>query len=352
MNFTEFKEQYFDVDMTNERLRKRIQYVSVYGILFIVSIAMTVINILTDKGMLTWMVAAFAVMCAVNWCLVKFLDVKGMKVSIGLFTIEILLLFMYFLISGNPEGYSAIWVLLLPSCGMLLFGRKTTVRLSMLVFVILIILLWTSFGDSILQYDYSDSFKDRFPITFFSIFILSFVWETIRLHTHWELEKLKKDYQQLSLHDALTGVYNRLGLFEHEKESKVGESQAVLMMDLDYFKSVNDKYGHDVGDKVLMCVSKEMERVLDNPVCRWGGEEFVSWYPEGLKDKDISEKFRKSVEDLKIEIDDNKTISVTVSIGEVTTDEKISLEDLINRADVCLYKAKEGGRNRVVKEKD
>ena len=92
-----------------------------------------------------------------------------------------------------------------------------------------------------------------------------------------------------------------------------------------------------------------MENALNTPVCRWGGEEFVAWFPEGLKDRERVEALRKDIEKMDIKTDDG-LIRVTVSMGAVTDNGDVVLEKLINRADDCLYRAKQTGRNKVVWE--
>ena len=90
-----------------------------------------------------------------------------------------------------------------------------------------------------------------------------------------------------------------------------------------------------------------MERDLETSVCRWGGEEFVAWFPEGLDDINKPEKHRNDIEEMDIATD-HGDIRVTVSMGAVTAAGDDLLEKVINRADDCLYDAKRTGRNKVV----
>ncbi len=93
-----------------------------------------------------------------------------------------------------------------------------------------------------------------------------------------------------------------------------------------------------------------MQEKLDTIVCRWGGEEFVAWYPNGIASVQNIEGLRQFIESSDIQLSESETIHLTVSIGAVEGGENEDLENLINRADECLYKAKQTGRNKVVWE--
>ncbi len=159
--------------------------------------------------------------------------------------------------------------------------------------------------------------------------------------------------------DYLTGLYNRRYFFqtmqdyvEDVKES--GEKFAVAMLDIDHFKKVNDTYGHDVGDKVIVTLA-DILRSSTNPqdvVARFGGEEFclVLKNINRYSALEILERIRQSIESYSVEIEKEKFINFTVSIGAVINNEEDSLQECINEADMCLYKAKNNGRNQIVFE--
>lgn len=153
--------------------------------------------------------------------------------------------------------------------------------------------------------------------------------------------------------DALTGFYNRRQLEERIKQEassakRQHRSLCAIMTDIDYFKKVNDTYGHATGDLVLKTVSREIKNQLrDYDVAgRYGGEEFVILLPfTKLEEaKMVAERLRKAVEAKKIETSDKKHINVTISLGVAEYKEK----DFIENADKALYKAKESGRNKVI----
>ena len=126
---------------------------------------------------------------------------------------------------------------------------------------------------------------------------------------------------------------------------------AVLMLDIDHFKTFNDSQGHDAGDRVLQHVSKVLETTSrsGDVVCRYGGEEFVVVMPDATIEVASSraEQIRQSVEASRVELPEGSA-SVTVSVGvAVWWRATTSWRDTLSTADAALYAAKEGGRNRV-----
>ena len=158
--------------------------------------------------------------------------------------------------------------------------------------------------------------------------------------------------------DPMTHLYNRRyftkvseSLLESAKRNKTDLS--VLMLDIDKFKNINDAYGHEVGDDVIITLAsilQEKSRKSDI-LSRWGGEEFVILLDATNIDGAlvVSEKIRKVVEELVIKMEDAQELKFTVSIGvsQINIEKELSLEDSINRADKALYEAKESGRNKV-----
>ena len=161
-------------------------------------------------------------------------------------------------------------------------------------------------------------------------------------------------YEQATV-DSLTGVFVRRYFFQRlEREIKRSRYYktplALLMMDLDHFKKKNDTYGHQAGDYVLRETGKVLKKNLreGHVIARYGGEEFAVILRETPKKYavKIAERIRKAVEKHKYEFQ-GTLIPCTMSVGGTMLKEEDSLEDLIQRADQALYKAKEEGRNRV-----
>ena len=161
--------------------------------------------------------------------------------------------------------------------------------------------------------------------------------------------------------DALTGLYNRghLAVLAEELHLSVSEHRPVsaIMFDIDRFKQVNDVYGHLAGDAVLVAISRELStnaRESDVP-CRYGGDEFVMLLV-GVNADDAgraAERLRQHIVQRPIRYGEEQ-IPVTISVGvaSAAADEPVDLNQLLERADRALYRAKRYGRNRVVMERD
>ena len=331
--------------LTDEKKRIRLSYLCVFVLLAGVSLFMTLLNIATHKGTLTAATAVFTVLCAANFLLTLRGGRKGMAIASVLFMAEIVTLFVFFIVSGNPDGFSAIWIAMLPGCGMLVLGRKRTSVMCAVMFGIMVFFFWVPAGKALLQYDYNKTFLMRFPILYTAFFLLSLLLETIRATTQAELDRMREQYKYRAAHDYLTNLLNRGGLEEwHDSFSGLGR-QTVMMIDIDHFKKVNDTYGHDVGDLVLASVAREIVTQADTRVCRWGGEEFVVWFQDSEKACD-PETVRRGVEEMTVQVPNcGKTVQVTVSVGVASGTGE--LKQLVKAADEAMFHAKENGRNRV-----
>ena len=173
-------------------------------------------------------------------------------------------------------------------------------------------------------------------------------------------DKLRANYEtslSMALVDSLTGLYNRRYLNAHLErmlEQREGKRPlTILICDIDKFKSVNDTHGHPVGDEVLVEFSKRAVnavRAIDL-VSRMGGEEFVVILPDSNEEqaKMVAERIRLSIEAAAFSCEKGaKQLNVTVSIGGATAREGEAMEQLMQRADESLYRAKNEGRNRVI----
>ncbi|MBS1145025.1 MAG: Response regulator [Proteobacteria bacterium] len=173
-----------------------------------------------------------------------------------------------------------------------------------------------------------------------------------------ETKRLMENLRDSTLRDPMTGLNNRRFLEEYV-ETLVSSVQrkrahvAILMLDLDYFKMVNDTYGHDAGDAVLKALAtllKQSVRASDL-VIRYGGEEFLIILvdSEGEAADNVAEKIRHAVESLKVQVA-GITLQKTISIGiaDFPTDSD-TFWQAVKFADVALYQAKERGRNRIIR---
>jgi len=187
---------------------------------------------------------------------------------------------------------------------------------------------------------------------------------TARVNVHYtlsstirELEASREALQQQATTDPLTKLENRRAFFEQAEElhalhKRYGSAYSVLMLDIDYFKTINDNHGHDGGDKVLIEIAKvlkDLTRGVDT-VARIGGEEFAILLPDTnrLGTAVMAERVRSAIEQHRLNVD-GTDLSITVSIGIASQDAEHadSVRDLMRIADKRLYLAKEMGRNRI-----
>jgi diguanylate cyclase (GGDEF)-like protein len=198
---------------------------------------------------------------------------------------------------------------------------------------------------------------------------LKAAWRYVRLRDAWErdhsrlttaaaeLALTNRRLQESALSDPLTGLANRragVTVLSQVWSASVryGHPLSVIMIDIDHFKSINDAHGHTVGDMVLQQVSQCLRATLrkEDSVFRWGGEEFLMICPSvGMQECALfAERLRKLVEQVRVQLD-GKVIQLTISAGVSSwaADSK-HVEEMLGQADVALYEAKNGGRNRVV----
>jgi two-component system cell cycle response regulator len=161
---------------------------------------------------------------------------------------------------------------------------------------------------------------------------------------------------EMALTDPLTGFYNQRYLMRHLRGllgSSQGTGIAVMMVDVDHFKSINDRFGHPVGDQALKAIAEMLRtrtRVFDT-VARYGGEEFVVVMPGagGAEVDGAAERLRSAVEGMEFSPLPGTTVRITISIGVAQSESaNVTPEMLLKSADQAMYQAKHGGRNRVV----
>ena len=171
------------------------------------------------------------------------------------------------------------------------------------------------------------------------------------------LEDKNREYEVLASTDPLTGLYNRYKFSELYLSSYTSMVQrhndmSLILLDVDFFKKVNDVYGHNAGDQVLIKISHALIRTLRDIdiVCRWGGEEFLVLLPTASLSNAyvLAQKLREYIENMELDVVDK----ITASFGVSQVREGEDMQEVIGRADKALYLAKNSGRNCVKTEED
>lgn len=172
------------------------------------------------------------------------------------------------------------------------------------------------------------------------------------------LQRLYRDLERRSNHDGLTGALNRAAFDERlsadcDSADRYERPLSLLMVDIDFFKRVNDRHGHQAGDRVLRAIVGMLNETTGpgGVVARYGGEEFVVILPEtdGDSAKAMAERVRSTIEQTPIACADGEDVTMTVSVGCACRQPRTAMPgDLVRAVDAALYQAKRTGRNRVV----
>ena len=192
----------------------------------------------------------------------------------------------------------------------------------------------------------------RFVNTYATFFFLGFAG----YYSSQYAIKVEKTLKKIATTDTLTGLSNRRDFIskiqvEMARFDRSKKSFSVVMGDIDHFKKFNDTFGHKCGDYVLHQIAQIIKNSLrqQDSVGRWGGEEFILLLPEtNLKEGDkVAEKIRNTIASNSFTYQKNK-LTVTMSFGVSVYTHAVSMEEIIDKADKCLYFAKDAGRNRVI----
>ncbi len=165
------------------------------------------------------------------------------------------------------------------------------------------------------------------------------------------------EIKNMAMTDQLTGLHNRMYFYDagvkiYEGAKRAKNPISVAMIDIDNFKSINDTYGHEVGDQALKHVSKTIKKSLrrSDVFVRFGGEEFVILLPNTPHDQamKVTKKVCSLVEKAHLTLDDGTTVVITISIG--VTSEVVDIDKMLEKADRYMYTAKQNGKNQVYSE--
>ena len=206
-----------------------------------------------------------------------------------------------------------------------------------------------------------EKFKLIVPAMFFLVAVLILFTGTLALETATEFIRFSK-IERENIIDHLTGIHNRRYLDERIDSEAIRAHKydmplSMMMIDIDHFKAVNDRYGHQIGDRVLksLCEVLIKKGRITDVIARYGGEEIVILTIQtNISDTfNVAEKLRKTVEtSIMVPVDkseDREDIRITVSIGVAELDQQgFDSQAMIKKADMALYQAKSEGRNRVI----
>ena len=264
------------------------------------------------------------------------------------------MLMLYLVYSGGVDSTGLLWVYILPPVALFLGGLSTGLANIILFSCLSSFLLYFN-GGQLMVAEYTESYKLRFILSFFTVTFLSCCYEYSRKASYHHIQSLSDKFEQLAKTDSLTGLANRREMMEQiQKEyariNRSNDPLCFLLIDVDRFKAINDGYGHDVGDVVLQQLANIFTENLraHDAVARWGGEEFLIMLPETQHNQavEVAHKLINKVASHTFEIKHFRK-QVTISIGVAELHNQATVTSAIAKADKYLYQAKQNGRNRV-----
>ncbi|MFT5707988.1 MAG: diguanylate cyclase (GGDEF)-like protein [Oceanospirillaceae bacterium] len=279
---------------------------------------------------------------------------NNIALSSALVLYSLYALMFYLVYTGGVEQTGPLWIFIIAPLSVFIHGlRHGLIDITCFVIVISIIMFIPT--DILAHTEYSTEFKLRLLYSFLTVTALSSFYEYSREKSYRHALELSKKYQILAHFDSLTQLSNRRDAHhilkrEQARVIRSNEPLSIILCDVDYFKKINDQYGHNAGDAVLIKLAELFTETTREQDCvaRWGGEKFLFILPNtdamnaNVFAKKIQEKLKEHLINFK-----GDEIKITVSMGIEQLNGHQSIDEVINSADKYLYQAKHSGRNQI-----
>lgn len=255
-------------------------------------------------------------------------------------------------VHGGFEQTALYWVFPFPPILYGLLGRKRGTVLNLSLLIILTLLLY---GPALGQAQYQTAESSRFLASLLTLIVACGINEHFRERSHHSMDLLQRSKDNQANSDALTGLANRRFLDQTLPQTLLQQPEqllpmALIMVDLDHFKYINDSFGHAEGDRVLQQIARLFRSKLRQPdiACRYGGEEFLLLLPQTqLTDAArVAEKIRQTVAQQRF-LPQHPELVITCSFGVALLSDAEDFDEALRQADQLLYQAKADGRNLV-----
>ena len=278
----------------------------------------------------------------------------NLKLSSAIVLYSLYLLMFYLVYTGGVAQTGPLWIFIVAPVSVFIHGlRRGLVDIAIFVAIIsaIMFLPFQSSAHAV----FSTEFKLRLIYSFLTVTFLSALYEYSREQSFKKAVELSKKYQQLAHYDPLTQLSNRRDALRilHQEQARISRDDAplsVILCDVDHFKKINDEYGHNAGDVVLIDLANLFTRNIREQDCvaRWGGEEFLFILPQTLAEnaRVFAEKVQENLHQHIVRYEGDE-IKVTVSMGIEQFDDNKNIDEVINSADKYLYQAKSAGRDQI-----
>jgi len=260
--------------------------------------------------------------------------------------------YYYLLITGGESGSGIYWLYAYPLVVFSMMGMYAgTLMLTAIITSTVCILYIPDWLH--LELIYSDTTRMRFVGSLLFVTALAYTMERARVSAAIAHAQVSRALEDLARTDELTGLLNRRGVSERIESELMrsirdGQEMSVVICDVDYFKKINDRYGHDVGDQVLVQLAEKLHRTVrgSDSVARWGGEEFIVLLPNTCIEQAyiLIERIRESIAQESFYFS-SRSIELSISCGLSSTKFSSDFTGLLKAADISLYEAKDQGRN-------
>lgn len=329
------------------------QVVSIFALVgFAITGCMGVVGLFNQSYLLASALLLTSAIFFLSYFVFKKYNKIALSSAICLYVLFVLMLYLVF--TGGVDNTGPLWMYIVPPVAFFFHGLKRGL-IEVTVFILACIIIMFMPTDFVAHIEYPTAFKLRLIYSFLTVTFLSALYEYSRAQAFNNTVELGKKYQLLAHLDSLTELSNRrdaLFILKREQSRVIRNKEplSIILCDVDFFKKVNDHYGHNAGDAVLIELAKIFTNTIREQDCvaRWGGEEFLFILPQTTAKNafQLAEKIQIAVENYLVEFEEQK-IRVTVSMGIEQSNGDCSIDEIINNADKYLYQAKNAGRNSI-----
>ncbi len=313
------------------------------GVLFTLPLGLS--SLYEGKAVLGVVLIFFAFLYSMNHVYLRYTHNHSVSGNFVIYPLYILMIYLIY--TGGVHGTGHVWIYCLPAVALFLHGLKRGL-IELGVFTLALVIVMFFMDSHFVKSAYHPTLKSRILFSFLVIIFLSAIYEYSMSRSNQELKEASAKLKLVAYTDALTELLNRRGMMQRLEDTTY-TSYHLLLADVDFFKRINDEYGHDVGDYALAQLGKIIQQPLPKGglASRWGGEEFLVAVCDctQLDAFNLAESIRQQVEEYEFEYLDQK-FRMTLSFGVATMNESTSLRETITLADNRLYGAKRAGRNQ------